>query len=194
MADIATLPQRKARADGQRNRALILEAAKRVLTDKGAGASMDEIAQAAGVGNGTFYRHFPTRATLVAEVCREDTRDLIGAARTLAFTHAPLDALGAWLETFIDYIATKQIIAEAASALVSLSSDLSGPSGADVKAALRMLVERAVAEGCIKADVEPLDLMRAIAGVATIGPQTEWEHNARRLVPILVAGLSARVM
>lgn len=192
MADITAPSRRKARADGQRNRALILEAAKRVLTDKGAGASMDEIAQAAGIGNGTLYRHFPTRVALVEEVCREDTRELVEAAKTLASTHAPLDALAAWLETFIDYIATKQIVAEAASALVSPSSEFSGPSGADVRAALRMLVERAVAEGCIKADFEPLDLMRAIAGVATIGPQTEWEHNARRLVPILVAGLSAR--
>lgn len=153
---------------------------------------MDEIAQAAGVGNGTLYRHFPTRAALVEEVCREDTRGLVGAAKTLASTHTPLDALGAWLETFVDYIATKQRIAEATSALVSPSSDVSKSSGADVRAALRMLVGRAVAEGCIKADFEPLDLMCAIAGVATIGTQTEWEHDARRLVRILVAGLSAR--
>jgi AcrR family transcriptional regulator len=191
MAEIGAPTRRKPRADGQRNRAMILEAAKRVLTDKGIGASLDEIAQAAEVGNGTLYRHFPTRAALVEAVCREDTRELVESADTLASTHSPLEALSAWLETFVDYIATKKIIAEAASALVSPSSDVAGPSGADVRAALTMLFERVRAQGDIRGEFDPLDLMRAVAGVATVGPEPNWERNARRLVRVIIAGLAA---
>ena len=192
MSEISKPAKRKTRADGQRNRASILEAAKRILSDKGAAASLDEIAQAAGVGNGTLYRHFATRTALVEAVCREDTHDLVESAALLASTQSPLKALSDWMETFVDYIATKRNIAEATSALISPSSDLAGSSGADVRAALEGLVERARAAGDISAEFEPLDLMRAVAGVATVGAPSEWEQNARRLVRVLVAGLNRR--
>lgn len=189
MTEVVATVRRKARADGQRNRAMILEAAKRVLTQKGAGASLDEIAQAAGVGNGTLYRHFPTRAALVEAVCREDARELVDLATHLAATHSPLDALAAWMDAFVGCIATKQIIAEATDALLSTSLDSEDSSCADVGAALTMLFDRAVAEGHIRGDFDPLDLVRAVTGVATVNPHSDWENNAKSLIGAVIAGL-----
>lgn len=181
--------QRKARTDGQRNRAMILEAAKRLLTENGTGVSLEEIAQAAGVGNGTLYRHFPTRAALVEAVCREDARELIEAATHLAATHPPLDALAAWMEAFVECLATKQIIAEATNALLSTSLDSADPSCVDVGAALTMLFDRAVAEGHVRGGIDPLDLVRAVTGVATVSPQPDWKNNAKNLIGVIISGL-----
>lgn len=189
LEDSAPSTMRKTRSDGQRNRALILEAANRILSEKGVAASLEEIAQAAGVGNGTLYRHFPNRAALVEAVCREDTRELVKAASFFAETLAPLEALRSWMTAFVDYIATKQIIAEAVSALVSPSSAITGSSGADVRAALTALFENAVAAKCVRPDFDPLDLMRAVAGVAAIASDRDWERNAKKLVFVLIAGL-----
>lgn len=189
MTEVIATVRRKARADGQRNRAMILEAAKRVLTEKGAGASLDDIAQAAGVGNGTLYRHFPTRAALVEAVCREDARELVDLATHLAATHPPLEALAAWMDAFVGCVATKQIIAEATSALLSTSLDSKDSSCADVGAALTMLFDRAVAEGHIRGDIDPLDLVRAVTGVATVNPHADWENNAKSLIGVIISGL-----
>ena len=180
--------RRKPRADGERNRAAILEAAHRILSEKGSGASLDEIAQAAGVGNGTLYRHFPTRTALVEAVCRNDTQDLIDAATSLAASVPPLVALAHWMDMFIDYIATKKIIAEAVSTLVTPASDLHGSSGADVRPALTTLFDRARDDGSITIEFDPLDLLRAVTGVATVGAGPDWERNARQVVRVLIAG------
>ena len=200
MAEVGSTA-RKTRADGQRNRALILEAAKHVLTEKGVSASMEEIAQLAGVGNGTLYRHFPTRTNLVEAVCHEDARGLIDAATHMAATQPPLDALIAWMDAFVGCIATKQIIAEATKALLSTSLDSDetarvdvaggamASSCVDVGAALTMLFDRAVAEAHIRSDFDPLDLVRAVTGVATVSPHSDWENNARILIRTVISGL-----
>jgi AcrR family transcriptional regulator len=189
LADSTNSTTRKTRSDGRQNRALILSAANRILSEKGSAASLDEIAQAAGVGNGTLYRHFPNRTALVEAVCREDTRELVESASLLTKALDPLEALSSWMAAFVDYISTKQLIAEAASALVSPSSAVTGSSGADVRVALTELFERAVAAKVVKPDIDPLDLMRAVAGVATIGSRDDWEHSAKRLIAVLIAGL-----
>ena len=87
--------------------------AKEAFTQSGANASLDDIAKQAGVGPGTLYRHFPTREELIEAVYRTEVEKLAAAARTFAETMAPLDALRAWMLLFVDYIATKKIIAAA---------------------------------------------------------------------------------
>src|SRR6516162_11019829 len=104
---------RKPRADAQRNRARILEVAKQEFTRSGANASLEDIAQQAGVGPGTLYRHFPTREDLLEAVYRSELERLAGAERTLAQTMTPIDALRSWLFLFVDAIAAKALIAPA---------------------------------------------------------------------------------
>lgn len=190
MTDQTAPSQRKARADGQRNRELLMEAAKRVLTEKGSGASMDDIARAAGVGNGTLYRHFPNRLALIEAVCQADTRDLVDAATELAARLAPLEALRAWMGMLVDYLGDKRIVVEAVASLVSPASDLHGSSGAGVRAALTTLYQRAVGAGAVRDDIDPIDLMRAVAGVAAIGAQADWDRHARQMCEVLIDGLA----
>src|SRR6185437_6237609 len=101
--------QRKPRADAQRNRESILDAAKQAFTRDGANASLDDIAKQAGVGAGTLYRHFPTRDALIEAVYRSEVDNFVAAGRQFAATLPPIEALRAWMLRFIDLIAAKQL-------------------------------------------------------------------------------------
>ncbi|MGV3769185.1 MAG: TetR/AcrR family transcriptional regulator [Sphingobium phenoxybenzoativorans] len=183
--------ERKLRADAVRNRQLLITAAKSIFAEKGSEASLDEIARAAAVGIGTLYRHFPTRDALVSAVYQNDTEQLSAAAPRLMADHAPVEALRAWLRLFVEHLATKQMMAEALNSIVGGTSDLYARSGVQVKEAIAMLVNRAVENGDIHLNVDPLDLLRALAGVAHVGAGPEWKEGALRLVDILIAGLRA---
>ena len=187
----STATSRKPRADAQRNRLRLLETARAVFADKGADASLDAIARATGVGIGTLYRHFPTRDALVEEVYRNATQQLADAATTLAEAYPPVEALRQWMRLFVDHLATKRVMAEALNALVGGTSELYAASGTQMKAAIALLVDRAVVSGDIQLSVEPLDLLRALAGVANVGSGPHWEESAKRLVDILIAGVRA---
>jgi AcrR family transcriptional regulator len=183
---------RKPRADAERNRVRLLETAKAAFAEKGSAASLDEIARTAGVGAGTLYRHFPTRDALVAAVYRNETEQLVAAADRLAKTHPPLTALREWLLLFVDYIATKHGMYEVLNSIVGATSDLYSASTAQVKQAMAKLVDRAVASGDIRLDLDPLDLLRALAGVANIGLGPDGERAAKHMVDILIAGVRMR--
>jgi AcrR family transcriptional regulator len=180
---------RKSRADAQRNRIRLLETAKAAFAEKGSGASLNEIARTAGVGAGTLYRHFPTRDALIEAVYRNETEQLVAAATRLAETHPPMTALREWLLLFVDYMATKHGMYEALNSIVGGTSDLYSASTAEVKQAIAKLIDRAVASGDIRLDLDPLDLLRALAGVANISSGPDGKQAAKRMVDILIAGV-----
>ena len=180
---------RKPRADAERNRVRLLETAKAAFAEKGSAASLDEIARIAGVGAGTLYRHFPTRDALVAAVYRNETEQLVVAASRLAETHPPVTALREWLLLFVDYIATKHEMYELLNSIVGGTSDLYSASTAQMKQAIAKLIDRAVASGDIRLDIDPLDLLRALAGVANVSAGPDGKQAAKRMVDILVAGV-----
>jgi AcrR family transcriptional regulator len=179
---------RKPRSDAQRNRARILEVAKHEFTRSGANASLEEIAKKAGVGPGTLYRHFPTREELLVAVYRSEMEKLAGAARTLADTLPPVEALRAWLLLFVDAVETKQIIAPALNTLVGDPKKVFEASYAQIHEALRALVKRAIKSDDIRKDLDPIDLLRALVGVANVSASPDWQQSARRLVEILILG------
>jgi AcrR family transcriptional regulator len=182
---------RKPRADAVRNRARILEIAKEAFTRagaNGANVNLDDIAKDAGVGPGTLYRHFPTREALLEAVYRSEVGKLAAAEGKFAETMPPVEALRAWMLLFVDYIAAKHIIAPALNTLVGGPSKLFEATGAQVKGAINALVERAIKSGDIRADLEPLDLLRALVGVSNVASGPDWKQSARRLVEILIAG------
>jgi AcrR family transcriptional regulator len=190
--EVESAAVRKPRADAERNRARLLETAKAAFAEKGSAASLDEIARTAGVGAGTLYRHFPTRDALVAAVYRNETEQLVAAADRLAETHPPVTALREWLLLFVDYIATKHGMYQLLSSIAGGTSELYSASTAQMKQAMAKLVDRAVASGDIRLDHDPLDLLRALAGVANIGLGPDGERAAKRLVDILIAGIRMR--
>ena len=179
---------RKPRADAQRNRERILEAAKQEFTRSGAAASLEEIAKKADVGPGTLYRHFPTREDLLVAVYRSEMEKLAAAARTLADTLPPVEALRAWLLLFVDVVETKQIIAPVLNTLVGDPKKVFEASYALIHEALRALVKRAIKSGDIRKDLDPIDLLRALVGVANVATSPDWQQSARRLVEILILG------
>jgi AcrR family transcriptional regulator len=150
---------------------------------------LDEIARRAGVGIGTLYRHFPTRDRIVEAVYRREVQQLAGAATRLLDSLPPDAALHEWMRLFVDYIATKKVIAAALGAIVAGSPELYTSSGAQITDAMALLVERAIAGGTIRADADPADLLRALAGFAYVNAGPGWEASARRLIDILMDGL-----
>ena len=179
---------RKSRTDAQRNRERILEVAKEAFTRFGADASLDDIARQAGVGPGTLYRHFPARQELLQAVYRSELEKLAAAAQKFAQTMPPIEALRAWLLLFVDGIATKQLIAPAVNTLVGDPKKVFEASYAQVHEAIRALVKRAIRSGDIRKDLDPLDLLRALVGVANVATSPDWQQSARRLVDILITG------
>lgn len=180
--------RRKPRADAQRNRERILEVAKGAFARHGANASLDDIAKQVGVGPGTLYRHFPTRAELLQAVYRADLEKLAAAEQKFSQTMAPTEALRAWLLLFIDAIAAKQLIAPALNTLLGDPKKVFEASYAKMHQAIRALVKRGVESGEIRSDLDPVDLLRALIGVSNVSSAPDWQPSARRLVDILIIG------
>jgi AcrR family transcriptional regulator len=180
--------RRKLRTDAQRNRERILEVAKRAFTRVGANASLDDIAKEAVVGAGTLYRHFPTRDALIEAVYRTEVEKLAAAERKFAEAMPPIEALRAWMLLFVDYIATKQIIAPVLNTFVGGPSKLYEGSLAHIQGAIDGLVKRAIKSGDIRKDLEPFDLLRALIGVSHVASSPDWQQSAKRLVDILITG------
>jgi AcrR family transcriptional regulator len=179
---------RKPRADAQRNRTRILEIAKDAFARSGANISLDEVARQAHIGAGTLYRHFPTRDSLLEAVYRTEVEKLAAAEREFVESMPPAEALRAWMLLFVDYIATKQIIAPALNNIVGGPSKLFETTGAQIKGAINALVKRAIESGDIRPDLDPLDLLRALIGVSNVASGPDWAQSAKRLVHILILG------
>jgi AcrR family transcriptional regulator len=179
---------RKPRADAQRNRERILEVAKLAFTRSGADTSLDDIASEAGVGPGTLYRHFPTREELLQAVYRSEIEKLAAAERKFAQSMPPIEALRAWLLLFVEAIETKQVIAPVLSTLIGDPKKVFAASHDQIHEALRALVKRAIKSGDIRKDTDPMDLLRALVGVAHVATSPDWQQSAKRLVDILITG------
>ena len=179
---------RKPRADAQRNRETILAVAREAFTRHGAEASLDDIAKHAGVGPGTLYRHFPNRDALIEGVYRTELEKLAAAEKEFAARMTPVEALRAWMKLFVDYIAAKQIIAPALYAMVASGNNVFECSLALIQGAIEPLVARAVASGDIRADIDAMDLLRAVMGISNMPSSPDWTGNAKRLVDILILG------
>ena len=182
------MTERKQRADARQNRARILAVAKIAFAESGANASLDDVAKRAGVGPGTLYRHFPTRADLLTAVYQAAAEKLAAAAGDFAETLPPLEAVRAWLRLFVDYLAEKRIIIPVLGTLVDDPHKIYEASYGQIWEAVRRLVQRAVGSGDLRADLDAIDLLRAITGVATVGSGPDWQQSARRMVDILILG------
>ncbi len=183
---------RKPRADAERNRLRLLEIARATFADKGPAASLEEIAAAAGLGIGTLYRHFPTRDALIEAVYRNESEQLFQAAARLAAKHPPVTALREWLLVFVTYVDAKHGMAEVLNSLAGGASALYAQSGAQMKQAIDKLVQDAVRSGELRWNRDPLDILRALAGVMGKNAGPESKQAARHLVDILIAGMRTK--
>ena len=113
---------------------------------------------------------------------------LAAAGERFAEEMPPIEALRAWLLLFVDYIAAKQLIAPALNALLGDPKKVFEASYVQIWEAIRALVKRAIKNGDIRKDLDPIDLLRALIGVANVATAPDWQQSARRLVDILIIG------
>ena len=158
--------------DSARNRQLLIDAAKAGFAEFGLNVSLEEIARRAGVGIGTLYRHFPTREAVVEAVYRREVEQLAEAEAASARYRSAWRArhCNKWMHLFVDYIATKRLIAPSLAAVASRGSSLHASSVELITRALTTLVKRAVASGDVRKDIDPSDLLRALVGVSYGNP------------------------
>jgi AcrR family transcriptional regulator len=180
-------PARRVRADAQRNIDALLDAAKAVFADSGVHAPVREIAERAGVGLGTVYRHFPQRSDLVTAVFRHEVDACAEAAPVLAAEHEPGEALARWLHRYTGFIATKRGLAAALHSGDSAFDALPAYFQQHLRPALGSLLESAAAAGEVRADVEPSDLLRAVANLCL--PAADDAGHSQRMVALLIDGL-----
>jgi AcrR family transcriptional regulator len=180
---------RKPRADALRNRERLIHVAKAAFADVGPDVSLEEIARRAGVGIGTLYRHFPSRGAVVEAVYRREVQQLAAAATRLMDEARPGEALRAWMRLFVDYIATKKVMAPALGAIVGGLTELYALSGEQITGAIKTLVARAAAAGDIRPDADPDDLLRALVGFTYGSADPGWQASALRLIDLVMDGL-----
>ncbi|MBO8200661.1 TetR/AcrR family transcriptional regulator [Streptomyces smyrnaeus] len=178
------------RSDAQRNRERILEVALTELT-RAADAPLSAIAKKAGVGQGTFYRNFPSREALVLEVYRYEVQQVAEAAEQLLRTRPPDRALREWMDRLAQYALAKAGLADALRAATSTCGSLAGLGHAPVTQAVTSLLEANERAGTIRPGVTPQDFLLAIAGLWQIGPHDDWQARADRLLDLVMDGLRA---
>lgn len=182
---------RPLRADARRNEEMLLDAAKAVFAASGVDAPVREVATRAGVGVATLYRHFPTRADLVAAVFRQEVDRCAAAAATLAAERTPDAALEAWLLRYTQFIATKRGLAAALQSGDATFDSLPAYFRSRFEPALDALLRAATEAGAVTANVASYDLLRAI-GNLSVTSGDDGEAHTRRMVMLLVDGLRHR--
>ncbi|WP_426434614.1 TetR/AcrR family transcriptional regulator [Bradyrhizobium genosp. P] len=183
---------RRQRTDALLNRERLLAAAKAAFAEVGADVSHEEIARRANVGVGTAYRNFPTRDAIIEAVYRAEVEHLANAAPQLLASMPAAEALHKWMHLSVDYVAAKRGLASALGLMINDGSELYSYSMGRLTQATTLLVERAIADGAIRDDVTPVDLLRAQIGFSYDKAHPDWQTSARRLVDIFVDGLKCK--
>jgi AcrR family transcriptional regulator len=186
MTDSERAP-RRLRVDAQRNLDTLVEAAKTVFGTTGVDAPAKEIADLAGVGVGTVYRHFPQRSDLVVAVFRREVDACADAAPALAAAHDPDTALAKWLHRYTEFVATKRGLATALHSGDPAFDALPGYFMRQLGPALQGLLDAAAAAGEIRAGARPKDLLYAVSSLCL--PNDEGPAYTRRMVALLIDGL-----
>jgi AcrR family transcriptional regulator len=187
--DGAVPPARTQRADARRNKEALLNAAAEEFVASGVEAPVRAIAARAGVGVGTIYRHFPTRADLVVAVYRHQVDACADSGPALLHSSpTPYAALGTWIDQFVDFLVTKHGLATV------LHSDRAGFETLHAYFLDRLepvcagLLDAAAGAGEIREGLEAYELLRGVGNLCA-GADNDPRYDARHLVELLVAGL-----
>ncbi|MCF6469398.1 TetR/AcrR family transcriptional regulator [Nonomuraea sp. MG754425] len=174
------------RADAQRNRARVLEAAEVVLTRDGLDASMREIAEVAGVGVGTIYRQFPTKETLYQAIVLDRMRRLADRADELATADDPGTAFFTYFTAVVEDSTVKKVLVDAL-ASVGIDAKAGAP---DIRGAIEVLLVRAQATGAVRGDVEMEVLLALLSATCLAAQHNTWDEELRtRTLAVVFDGL-----
>jgi AcrR family transcriptional regulator len=180
---------RPRRADAQRNRDRLLDAATAAFAEEGEKVALETIAARAGVGIGTLYRHFPDRNALIVEAYRHEVESLCSSAEA-SLGELPADeALHAWMERFAQYVATKRGMGDALRSAVASESPIFSETRTRLVETLRQLIDAGATSGALRRDVDPEDVMRLMGAVWQVPMNEGWQDDVRRILNLLVDGL-----
>ncbi|MFD5203651.1 TetR/AcrR family transcriptional regulator [Streptomyces sp. NPDC058375] len=181
---------RSLRADAQANYDRLMEAAARVFAQEGSDTSLKAVAAEAGVGIGTLYRRFPTREDLIEAVYRNETERLCASVPRLLEANEAVAALKAWMESFVDYMLTKQGMADALPSILATREGLRLHSREGLHEAIAALIEAGIAAESLRRDAVADDVLMALGGITLITGHERQRDLASRLITLLLDGLA----
>ena len=177
------------RADAQRNRELLLAAAVAAFSRSGPEVTLESIAKDASVGIGTLYRHFPSREALIEAAYRSELARLCDSVPGLLDAMPADKALRTWMDLFLEYMTTKRGMSDALRMVIASGGNPFAESRGRLLAAFTALLKAGVADGTLRADVDPADLMASISGVSLAVGEPGQREQASRLLDLLMDGL-----
>jgi AcrR family transcriptional regulator len=175
------------RADARQNRARLIAAATAAFAEKGADASLEDIARRAGVGIGTLYRHFPTRVDLLAEAFRAQVNTLCGSGHALLANMPPQDAFITWIDTLARYLVTKHGLADKLMEALGKDNEVIHACWMTMRDTTEDLLAGAQKAGTIRSDISGIDVMRLTHGIVVSSQRAPEEMG--RLLSIMLDGL-----
>lgn len=184
---------RRLRADARQSLDSLLEAAKAVFAESGVDAPVRSIAERAGVGVGTLYRHFPHRSDLISAVFRREMDACVDAADEIAAEYPPGEALDRWIMRYTQFVAAKRGLAAALHSGDPAYEPLAEYFSTRLAPTLGRLLDAALAAGAIVRSEEPTEFLGAVANLCHAGGPTGSGGSAQseRMVRLLLAGLRA---
>jgi AcrR family transcriptional regulator len=180
-------PAEHMRADARQNRARLVAAATEAFAERGADAPLEDIARRAGVGIGTLYRHVPTRLDLQAAVFRSQVDAVCGEADALLSGPTSEQAFVGWMHALAGYLASKRGLSKALIDGLGMESELMRSCSLTMRDATDRLLKRAQDAGVIRPDVDAMDVMRLVHGVAVAGEKAP--DQVSRLLGFMLDGL-----
>jgi AcrR family transcriptional regulator len=188
----STTTTKTMRADARRNRDKLVATALQLFTENGTDVALEAVAQKAGVGVGTLYRHFPTRDALVEAVYLTELDRLHSGAAELLASYPPDEALERWLDLFVQYAVTKRGLAGALRSIIESGGNLRSQARMKLVDALGSLLDAAGAEGTVRSDLDPEDVLLAMGGIWSLPDEPDWDRRARKLLGLVMDGLRYR--
>ncbi|MCX7522562.1 helix-turn-helix domain containing protein [Microbacterium sp. STN6] len=187
-----TRRSRAPRADAERNRTALVDAARHAFTTTGAGVSLEAIARAAGVGIGTLYRNFPTREDLIAAVYATELDAVVDAATELR-ARMPADAaFRAWIDRYAAFVSAKRGMAETMRAGALTATAITARTRERVNEAIEGFLREGRESGLLRSDALADDVTTTLVGVFLATSDTQDDAQVTRLLGLLVDGLRPR--
>ena len=177
------------RADAARNREQLLAAARDRFATGDAAVSLESVAQAAGTGIATLYRHFPTRETLVEAVYRWELDALVARAADLLAGRPASDALREWMDGYASFVATKHAMQDALHVALTSRASAGSDTRARICAAVAGFLAAGAADGTLRSDVKPDDVTISLAGLVLMTTAAPDPAQRRQVLDLLMDAL-----
>jgi AcrR family transcriptional regulator len=177
---------RRLRADAERNRARLLDAARAAFASGQVPVTLEQIARDADVGIGTLYRHFPTREALVEALYRQELADLCASAGDLLATLPPELALRTWMDRFAGYVRAKREMADALRAVFAAGAVTVSEAREQLTAAVQTILDAGIAAGTLRDDVRADDIVATIVGMFTATSLAGGQEQLERMFDLLM--------